>query len=62
MFIIVAKKSKGKMFKSNNQPALLTFEANLRENQRKKLDNSKEKWFYKTILRNINETSLKRHI
>ncbi|MCP4473907.1 MAG: DDE transposase [Gammaproteobacteria bacterium] len=47
------------MFKPNNQPALLTFEADLSENQRKKLDNSKEKWFYGLILRNINENDFK---
>ena len=47
------------MFKPNNQPALLTFEAELGENQRKKLNNSKEKWFYDLILRNINENDFK---
>ncbi len=47
------------MFKPNNQPALLTFVADLSENQRKKLDNSKEKWFYGLIFRNINENDFK---
>ncbi len=47
------------MFKQNNQPALLTFEADLGENQRKKLENSKEKWFHKLILSNINEIDFK---
>ncbi len=31
------------MFKPNNQPALLAFEADPSETQRKKLDKSKEK-------------------
>ncbi len=53
------KKNKGKMFKPNNQPALLTFEEDLSENQRKKHDNSKEKWFYELILWNINENDFK---
>ncbi len=47
------------MFKPNNQPASLTFEADLSETQRKKLNNSKEKWLYGLILRDINENDFK---
>ncbi len=43
------------MFKSNNQPGLFSFEAELSKMQRDTLDTSKEKWFYNLILRNIDE-------
>ncbi|GAJ05381.1 unnamed protein product, partial [marine sediment metagenome] len=47
------------MFRQNDQPSLITFEAELSEKQRKLLDHSKEKWFNKLILRNINENDFK---
>ncbi len=47
------------MFKQNNQPALLTFEADLSENQRKKLDKSKEELLYGLIMRDINGGNFK---
>ncbi len=47
------------MFRANNQPALITFEAELSEKQRKLLQNSKEKWFYRLIFSNINEFDFK---
>jgi len=47
------------MFKANNQPALITFEAELSEKQRKSLQNTKEKWFYKLVFSNINEHDFK---
>ena len=47
------------MFRQNDQPSLITFEAELSEKQRKLLDRSKEKWFNKLILRNINEDDFK---
>ncbi len=47
------------MFKRNNQPKLFSFETELSKKQRGLLDVSKEKWFYKLILRNINENNFK---
>jgi len=47
------------MFRSNNQSGLFSFEADLGKNMRDLLDNSKEKWFYNLILRNINENKFK---
>jgi len=47
------------MFKANNQPALITFESELSEKQRKSLDGTKEKWFYSLIFNNINEHDFK---
>lgn len=47
------------MFKANNQPALITFEAELSEKHRKSLRNTKEKWFYKLVFSNINEHDFK---
>lgn len=47
------------MFKSNSQPGLFSFETELSKMQRDLLDISKEKWFYKLILRNINENNFK---
>lgn len=47
------------MFKANNQPALITFEAGLSEKQRKSLRDTKEKWFYKLVFSNINEHDFK---
>jgi len=47
------------MFKANNQPALITFETELSEKQRKSLDGTKEKWFYSLIFSNINEHDFK---
>ena len=47
------------MFRQNDQPSLITFEAELSEKQRKLLERSKEKWFNNLILRNINENDFK---
>ena len=47
------------MFRQNDQPSLITFEAELSEKQRKSLERSKEKWFNNLILRNINENDFK---
>ena len=47
------------MFKANNQPALLTFEAELSDKQRKSLNQTKEKWFHTLIFSNINEYDFK---
>jgi hypothetical protein len=59
MLIFIPRKKQGKMFRQNDQPSLITFEAELSEKQRKLLDRSKEKWFNKLILRNINENDFK---
>jgi hypothetical protein len=45
------------MFKSNNQPSLFNFEMDLCKLQQDLLGNSREKWFYNLIFRNINEIS-----
>jgi len=47
------------MFKKNDRPELFGFETELNKKQRDLLDVSKEKWFYKLILRNINENNFK---
>jgi len=47
------------MFKSNNQLGLFNFETELCKMQQDLLVNSKEKWFYNLILRNINENNFK---
>jgi hypothetical protein len=47
------------MFKPNNQPKLLTFENELNTDQQKQLNDTKEKWFYHLIFRNINERDFK---
>ena len=47
------------MFVQNNQPSLFSFEAELSEKQRKSLEDTKEKWFYKLIFCNINENIFK---
>jgi len=47
------------MFKKNDQPGLFSFETELSKKQRNLLDISKEKWFYKLVLRNINEDNFK---
>ena len=47
------------MFKQNNQPKLISFENELDEHQRKQLNDTREKWFYYLILRNINERDFK---
>lgn len=47
------------MFKRNDQPKLFGFETELSKKQRGLLDVSKERWFYKLILRNINENNFK---
>ena len=47
------------MFLQNNQPSLFSFEAELSEKQRKLLEDTKEKWFYKLIFCNINENIFK---
>jgi len=47
------------MFKSNSQPGLFSFETELCKMQQDLLGNSKEKWFYNLILRNINENNFK---
>jgi len=47
------------MFKPNNQPGLFSFETGLNKIQRDLLKNSKEKWFYNLILRNVREHSFK---
>lgn len=48
------------MFKPNNQPGLFGFEIELSEKQRSLLEHSKEKWFYRLILSNINENNFRR--
>lgn len=47
------------MFVSNNQPGLFSFEADLCKAQQDILEQSKEKWFYNLILRNIKEDDFK---
>jgi hypothetical protein len=47
------------MFKSNNQPSLFHFEMELCKQQQEALGNSKEKWFYNLIFRNINENNFR---
>lgn len=47
------------MFRPNNQPGLFGFENELSNNQRSLLENSKEKWFYKLVLSNINENNFR---
>jgi len=47
------------MFKANNQPGLFGFETELSKKQRDLLENSREKWFYHLVLRNINENKFK---
>ena len=47
------------MFKQNNQPKLITFENELGEKQRQQLNETREKWFYRLIFRNINERDFK---
>lgn len=47
------------MFKSNSQPGLFSFEIELCKMQQDLIENSKEKWFYNLILRNINEDSFR---
>ena len=47
------------MFKSNNQPGLFSFENDHSKTQRDVLENSREKWFYHLILRNINENNFR---
>jgi len=47
------------MFRENNQPALITFEAELNEKQRKSLQKTKEKWFKILVFSNINELDFK---
>ena len=47
------------MFVQNNQPSLFSFEAELTKKQRELLENSKEKWFYKLIFCNIDETKFR---
>jgi len=47
------------MFKSNSQPGLFSFETELCKMQQDLLGNSREKWFYNLILRNINENNFK---
>ena len=47
------------MFKSNDQPGLFSFETELSKKQRDMLEQSKEKWFYNLVLRNINENKFK---
>jgi len=59
ILIFIPRKKQGKMFKPNDQPSLITFEAELSAKQRKLLERSKEKWFNNLILRNINENDFK---
>ncbi len=47
------------MFKSNDQPGLFSFGTELGKKQRDLLEQSKEKWFYNLVLRNINENKFK---
>ncbi|HDR50989.1 MAG TPA: transposase, partial [Mariniphaga anaerophila] len=47
------------MFKSNNQPGLFHFEMDLCKQQQDALVNSKEKWFYNLIFRNIDEDNFR---
>jgi len=47
------------MFRPNDQPELFSFENALGKRQRDLLALSKEKWFYKLVLRNINEHDFK---
>ncbi len=59
ILIFILGKNKEKMFRPNDQPSLITFEAELSKKQRKLLERSKEKWFNNLILRNINEDDFK---
>ena len=56
---VLERKNTYNMFKTNNQPGLFSFEAELSKKQRDALDGSKEKWFYHLILRNINEVDFR---
>jgi hypothetical protein len=47
------------MFKPNNQPKLFTFENELGEKQRQQLNETREKWVYRLIFRNIHERDFK---
>jgi len=47
------------MFLQNNQPSLFNFENDLSNKQREMLEKTKEKWFYKLIFCNINESIFK---
>ena len=47
------------MFKANNQPGLFGFETELSKKQRDLLENSREKWFYNLVLRNVDENKFK---
>jgi len=47
------------MFKSNSQPELFSFVAELSKKQRDLLEKSKEKWFYNLIFSNIDESKFK---
>ena len=47
------------MFKSNSQPGLFRFKTELCKMQQDVIENSREKWFYTLILRNINEDSFR---
>ncbi|MEI7501218.1 MAG: transposase [Bacteroidota bacterium] len=47
------------MFKSNSQPGLFSFEMELCKMQQDLLGNSKEKWFYNLILKNIIENNFR---
>ncbi len=57
-FITVNQKN-GILFKPNNQPRLFSFENELSQQQKKLLDESRKKWFYRLILRSINERDFK---
>ncbi len=47
------------MFKPKNQPGLFGFETELSKKQLDLLENSREKWFYNLVLRNIDENKFK---
>ena len=57
--LVVLKTNNADMFRPNDQPELFSFENALGKRQRDLLALSKEKWFYKLVLRNINEHDFK---
>ena len=59
LLLLTKGKTLKNMFKSNSQPGLFSFKTELCKKQQDILDNSKEKWFYDLILRNVNENNFK---
>lgn len=56
---VLERQTQENMFKSNSQPGLFSFETELCKMQQDLIGNSREKWFYNLILRNINENNFK---